>query len=205
MVYTVKVAVVKKRGRPRKDQAPSGSVERRILDSACQLFYEEGLHAVGIDRLLAAAGAAKGSLDSHYASKDVLVAAYLEARAWDGGRASRSAWVGRTAGRPARTLRAGGGMGAQQTFRGCPFLNAVSELPDRAHPGREVARRQRQRLHDLVRGLVASAGVRDVARISRAIVALYDGAIASAMLDGDPGAVAAARFAASRLLDEPSR
>lgn len=197
---------MKKRGRPRKDQAPSGSVERRILDSACQLFYEEGLHAVGIDRLLAAAGAAKGSLYSHYASKDELVAAYLEARAGE--------WRGRVEERVGRTdgwagLHALFGLVEEwarcKTFRGCPFLNAVNELPDPAHPGREVARRQREWLHELVRGLVASAGVRDVARVSRAIVVLYDGAAASAMLDGDPGAVAAARFAASRLLDEQSR
>ena len=92
-----------------------------------------------------------------------------------------------------------------KTFRGCPFLNAVSELPDPAHPAREAVRRHREWLHGLVRGLVASAGSRDVARVSRAIVVLYDGAIASAVQDGDPGAVAAASHAASRLLDEQSR
>ena len=73
------MAVVKKRGRPRKDKAAPVSVERRSLDTACQLFYEEGLHAVGIDRLLVEAGAAKASLYSHFASKDELVAAYLDA------------------------------------------------------------------------------------------------------------------------------
>jgi hypothetical protein len=92
-----------------------------------------------------------------------------------------------------------------KTFRGCPFLNAVSELPDPAHPARDAVRRHREWLHGLVRGLVASAGTRDVARVTRAIVVLYDGAIASAVQDADPGAVVAASHAASRLLEEQSR
>ena len=200
------MAVVKKRGRPRKDKAATVSVERRILDTACQLFYEEGLHAVGIDRLLVEAGAAKASLYSHYASKDELVAAYLDAL----GRGWRARVEERLAPKDGRAgLRALFELVEEwvrsKTFRGCPFLNAVSELPDPAHPAREAVRRHREWLHGLIRGLVASAGNRDVARVTRAIVVLYDGAIASAAQDGDPGAVAAASHAASRLLDEQSR
>lgn len=180
---------------PRKDQAPSGSVERRILDSACQLFYQEGLHAVGIDRLLAAAGAAKGPSIPTTRRRTSSWPPTSRRALGNGERVGRTdGWAGLHA-----------LFGLVEEFRGCPFLNAVSELPDPAHPGREVARRQREWLHELIRGLVASTGVRDVARVSRAIVVLYDGAAGSAMLDGDPGAVAAARFAASRLLDEQSR
>jgi len=197
---------VKKRGRPRKDKAPPVSVEQRILDTACQLFYEEGLRAVGIDRLLVEAGAAKASLYSHYASKDDLVAAYLDAL----GRGWRARVEERVVPKDGRAgLRALFELVEEwvrsKTFRGCPFLNAVSELPDPAHPAREAVRRHREWLHGLIRGLVASAGNRDVARVTRAIVVLYDGAIASAAQDGDPGAVAAASHAASRLLDEQSR
>ena len=182
------------------------SVEQRILDTACQLFYEEGLRAVGIDRLLVEAGAAKASLYSHYASKDELVAAYLDAL----GRGWRARVEERLAPKDGRAgLRALFELVEEwvrsKTFRGCPFLNAVSELPDPAHPAREAVRRHREWLHGLIRGLVASAGNRDVARVTRAIVVLYDGAIASAAQDGDPGAVAAASHAASRLLDEQSR
>ena len=52
MVYTVKVGRVKTRGRPAKGEAPEESVAGRILDSACQLFYKEGLRATGIERVM---------------------------------------------------------------------------------------------------------------------------------------------------------
>lgn len=197
------MGAVKRRGRPRREEAVEQSAERRILDSACQLFYSEGLHAVGIDRVLAEAGAAKASLYAHYPSKDDLVAAYLERQAED--------WRARVA----REVRPSDGragvvklFGLLETwaksagFRGCPFLNAKSELPDPSHPAHLVARRHRTWIHELVRGLVTSAGVRQVDRVARALVVLYDGAAASAALDQDPRAVAAARYAAERLLAE---
>lgn len=196
------MGAVKRRGRPRRDQAVEQKAERRILDSASQLFYAQGLHAVGIDRVLAEAGAAKASLYAHYPSKDDLVAAYLERRAED--------WRARVANqvRPSDG-RAGllklfdllEAWAKSPEFRGCPFLNAASELPDPSHPARLVTRRHRAWIHELFRGLVSSAGVRQPDRVARALVALYDGAVASAVLDEDPRAVAAARYAAERLLD----
>jgi AcrR family transcriptional regulator len=197
----------RKPGRPPRSEAAPASVEQRILDSACSLFYEEGLHAVGVDRVLAEAGAAKASLYAHYSSKDELVAAYLSRQAAE--------WRKRAAANLAET---GGGRAgllrlfdlieesrADPGFRGCPFQNAVSELPDRAHPAREVARSHRACFQSLVRELVDEAGVRDAARVARAIVVLHDGAIASAVLDGDARGVAAARFAAETLLDASAR
>ncbi len=193
---------MKRRGRPRKGEAPERSAERRILDSACQLFYSQGLRAVGIDRVLEDAGAAKASLYAHYPSKDDLVAAYLERQAeeWRGRMAAR---VSPTDGRAGilRVFELLESWARSTGFRGCPFLNALEELPDPSHPARQVARRHRAWVHELIRGLVASAGVRPVERVAQALVVLYDGAIASAVLDGDPRAVSAARFAAERLLD----
>jgi hypothetical protein len=84
-------------------------------------------------------------------------------------------------------------------------MNAASELPDPDHPAREATRRHRDWLHGLVRGLVEAAGVRDVDRISRTIVVLHDGAVSSALLDGDSRAVGAARFAMESLLDAARR
>jgi AcrR family transcriptional regulator len=59
------------------------SVRERLIDSADRLFYQEGFRAVGIDRVLAEAGAAKASLYAHFGSKDELMAACIERRALD--------------------------------------------------------------------------------------------------------------------------
>lgn len=152
--------------------------------------------------MLSEAGAAKASLYAHYGSKDDLVTAYLERRAQE--------WVARVRERisPADGL-AGllrlfdmlGDFVRSGEFRGCPFLNAASELANPSHPGREVMRRQRAWLHGLIRGLLSAAGVRDLDRVGRAVVVLHDGALASAVLDADPGAAAAARFVVEQLLN----
>jgi AcrR family transcriptional regulator len=71
-------------------KSPQKSARERILETADDLFYREGIHAVGIDTIIEKSGVAKMSLYRNFASKDDLVAAYLEARGqrywqwWDG-------------------------------------------------------------------------------------------------------------------------
>ena len=71
-------------------KSPQKSARERILETADDLFYREGIHAVGIDTIIEKSGVAKMSLYRNFASKDDLVAAYLEARSqrywqwWDG-------------------------------------------------------------------------------------------------------------------------
>src|SRR5438105_15067809 len=56
------------------------SARERLLAAASELFYEEGVHTVGIDRIIERAGVAKASLYSSFGSKDELVRCYLEDR-----------------------------------------------------------------------------------------------------------------------------
>ena len=56
------------------------SARERLLAAADELFYEEGVHTVGIDRVIEHAGVAKGSLYNTFGSKDELIRAYLEGR-----------------------------------------------------------------------------------------------------------------------------
>ena len=49
----------------------------RLLSTASRLFYAEGLHSVGIDRIIATAGVTRATLYRHFPSKDDLVVAYL--------------------------------------------------------------------------------------------------------------------------------
>jgi AcrR family transcriptional regulator len=56
------------------------SARERLLAAANELFYEEGVHTVGIDRVIEQAGVAKGSLYNTFGSKDELIHAYLKVR-----------------------------------------------------------------------------------------------------------------------------
>src|SRR3954470_15438092 len=56
------------------------SARERLLASANELFYDEGIQTVGIDRIVEHAGVAKASLYNTFGSKEALVRAYLERR-----------------------------------------------------------------------------------------------------------------------------
>src|ERR1700678_3258297 len=118
------------------------SARERILEIADDLFYREGIHAVGIDTIIEKSGVAKMSLYRSFASKDDLVAAYLEARGrrywqwWDG-------VMARNANGPRRQLRdlfeAIAVRTRQPQFRGCAFMKAVTEFPEEGCRARAVA------------------------------------------------------------------
>jgi AcrR family transcriptional regulator len=179
-------------------------VGERILSTATDLFYREGVHAVGIQRVIDEAGIAKASLYAHYESKDDLVAACLARHA-----ANARAAIGARLARPG--LDARGKLLAlfdaqvesvQSTaFRGCPFLNVTSEIAESAHPAKRVIAAQRAWLHELVAGLVADAGAASPQPLAGTLVVLFDGASSSSVIDDDPAAARHARWAAERMID----
>src|ERR1700724_953038 len=123
-------------------RSPHKSARERILETAEDLFYREGIHAVGIDTIIDKSGVAKMSLYRNFASKDDLVAAYLEAR----GRRYWQWWEGvmtQNANEPRRQLRdlfeAIAVRTRQPQFRGCAFSKAVTEFPEEGSRARVVA------------------------------------------------------------------
>jgi AcrR family transcriptional regulator len=180
------------------------SVGERILATATDLFYREGIRAVGIQRVIDEAGIAKASLYAHYASKDDLVAACIKQR----GGAVRSALEARlfdpgldARGKLLALFDAQIESVQSDDFRGCPFLNASSEIADASHPARRVIAAQRQWLHGLIVGLVKEAGAKDPEPLAGTLVVLFDGALSSSLVDGSPAAARHARWAAERVLE----
>lgn len=173
---------------------PVSSAERpareRILDVAKDLFYRQGIRAVGVDAIVAAAGATKPSLYRNFPSKDDLVVAYLKFRDeqywrwWDD-------TVARHPGQPRQQiialLKSLAGRSTRPGYRGCPFTNAAIEFPEPAHPGRAVAAANKAELRRRLRGLAAATGAREPDRLGDQLFLLMEGAYASGQIMGPAG------------------
>jgi AcrR family transcriptional regulator len=180
-----------------------GSVRERLLAAADELFYAEGVHVVGIDRIVERAGVAKASLYSTFGSKDELVRAYLEEHFHD--RQRRVARI-RAAHETSREQVIGifaelDGALAGTAFRGCRFIMATAE----ARPGdasEAVAEEYRAWLRSVFTDLANVAGASDPKGLGRQLALLYDGAAVAARMDQDRrGAATAMRSAVVALLD----
>ena len=178
------------------------SARERLLAAADELFYQGGVHTVGIDRVIERAGVAKATLYSAFGSKEELIRSYLAAR--HVARQERMTRGLARYGTPRdRLLGAFDVLGeavAEPGFRGCAFANASAEaLPGSAAV--QVSDESRAWLRSLFVELGHAAGAADPERLARQLVLLYDGASVAARMDRDPGAAAAARAAAATLLD----
>jgi AcrR family transcriptional regulator len=184
----------------RRAKSPQIGVRERLLNAADRLFYQEGVRAVGIDRVLAEADAAKASLYQHFGCKDQLVASYLERRTADA-RANIEAYLADTP--PSRrALKFFDWVvewAESQEFRGCPLHHTVSELTDTAHPARAVAHGQREWFKERFLEWSTAAAVKDANATASALVVLFDGAIAASEMDG-PQRARDARWLAEKLL-----
>jgi AcrR family transcriptional regulator len=181
--------------------AAGPSARERLLTAANELFYDEGVHTVGIDRVIERAGVAKASLYNTYGSKDELVRVYLEQR-----HAVMAARITKHVERhtdPRERLLgvfdAQGELFAEPGFRGCAFVSASAESP-----GEAVARAAdgyRSWVRGLLTSLAREAGAPEPETLGRQLHMIYDGASLSARMDRDPSASVAARAAAAALLD----
>jgi AcrR family transcriptional regulator len=167
----------------------------RILRKAGELFYKHGLSAVGVDTIAAETGISKRTLYNHFPSKDDLIAAYL---------ARRMRPMPEPTGSPADEILGYfeelGRWFAGAEFRGCPLLNAVSELGNPNHPAHAIAREGKERRRRWFRERLVLLGVADPDGLALQLLLLSDGATAQALVRGEPGVAAAARTAASVLL-----
>jgi AcrR family transcriptional regulator len=186
---------------PEASERPSA--RDRLLAAADELFYAEGVHVVGVDRIVERAGVTKASLYSIFGSKDELVRAYLEKHFL--GRQARIARILAAHSTPRERLLAVfaevDGLLAGSAFRGCKFISAAAE----SRPGdasEVVAEKYRAWLWSVFTDLAKEAGASDAKQVGRQLFLLYDGAAVAARMDDDRAAAAKAmRTAAVTLLD----
>jgi AcrR family transcriptional regulator len=180
------------------------SARRRVLDAASALFYAEGVHAVGIDRIIPAAGVAKATFYNHFPSKDELVRAYVEEQDQLG-----RAAIEQLPERPPRetifaVLDLIARAARQPGYRGCPFINAAAEYPDPASPVRKAIDEHRRWYRSLLRGLLEADGHPDPGRTADILVVLADGLLVGGDLDDPSELSALTGEAVARVLEPES-
>jgi len=179
------------------------SARDRLLAAADELFYAEGVHVVGVDRIVERAGVTKASLYNTFGSKDELVRAYLENHFRR--RQNRIAHILEMNTTPRERIIAVfaevEGLLAGSAFRGCRFISAAAESRP-GDAGEVVAEKYRAWLWSLFTDLAEAAGARDPKQVGRQLFLLYDGAAVAARMDEDRDAAAkAVRSAVIALLD----
>jgi AcrR family transcriptional regulator len=176
-----------RRGAPRRGDP---SARDRLVETAIELFYREGIRAIGIDTVVARSGVSKSSLYRTFASKDALIAAFAEEqnrRYWQ--------WWDRTvrqfAGAPRAQIEAlltgVADQIASPQFRGCPFINLATEFPDQAHPGTVIACGNKQEMRRRLADLARAVGAREPRRLGEQLALLIDGAYGRATTIGASG------------------
>ncbi len=186
----------------RKTSSVRRPARERLLAAAEELFYQDGVQSVGIDRVIERAGVAKASLYANFKGKDDLVRAYLDAR-FEARRAAIETKLALHEAPRDKMLAVFDAMTeplAKRNYRGCAFLRATAEMAADAS-GREVCRDARRWTRELLSGLAREAGASNPDVLAKQLVVLYDGAAASAQMDRDPAAAAEARAAAVLLID----
>lgn len=170
------------RSTPNSKAGDATDVRERILETASGLFYREGVRAVGVDLVVAAAGVAKTSLYRHFRTKDDLIAAFLKRededfwRTWDevagkhrddpaGELQAHMDWIGERVGRP--------------NYRGCPQLNVAAEFPQADHPARQVATAHKLELRRRLFDIAERLGVARSEILAGQLAVLVNGAFVS--------------------------
>ena len=175
---------------------------RQILDVASELFYDQGIHAVGVDTIAAESGISKPTLYKHFGSKDGLVVAYLLNRhRWWWGILEDE--VDRAASPRALAFFDVYGADHGNARRGCAFLNAAAELPEE-HPAHEVIRYHKHSICDLLEELVKEDVAWDLDHrfLANHLFLLLEGAFAHRPIYGTE-LVWQGREMAGRLLSRP--
>lgn len=173
-----------------------------LLEAAGELFFRGGVGATGVNAVANRAGVTKMTLYAHFASKDALVAAYLEDhdRRW---REFLEQSLAEQTGPRQKLLavcEAYRGWLVAGDLRGCAFINCAAEYPDPNHPAREVIRRHKAAVRDLLEVLAGQAGALAPAVLAERVFIVLEGAYVTGALEGDEGVLDRARDLVSALV-----
>jgi AcrR family transcriptional regulator len=196
------------RSRTPRTRRSGAQTREHILEVAADLFYWEGIRATGVDTIAARADVAPTTLYRLFASKDDLVAAYVE-RCSASYRERLTAAASPPNGTPRERILAVFDVftdeALSESCRGCPFMMVLAEFPDPDHPahGHAVAHKTwvRSLLHDLVGALARATPLREPGAVADQLALLADGIYGSVQALGAAGPARLGRSCAETLID----
>ncbi|MEU6996032.1 helix-turn-helix domain-containing protein [Streptomyces sp. NPDC046465] len=163
----------------RPDRVAQLPPRERILDAAEELFQSEGIRRVGVQAIAERARTTKMAIYRHFDTKDALVAEWLRIVAADY-QAAFDRVEAEHPGRPEEQIMGLARFIAEGlpaiSHRGCPFINSLAELPDRAHPARQVIEEHKARQARRLVGMCAAAGLPDPEQVAAEITFVLEGA-----------------------------
>jgi len=176
----------------------------RILEAAARMFYEEGIRGVGVEAIAAAADTTKMAIYRNFASKDDLVEQWvrgltlqysavldeLEAQHPGDARAQLLGFIDFVVDSLYRV-----------SHRGCPFVNSISDLPDRDHPARQLIERHKSRQANRLALLCEQAGISHPEEAAAELTFLLEGAQITALNRGVDGVDSMLAVLARRIVD----
>jgi len=182
---------------------PKSRVRDRIMNTASDLFYRYGIHAVGVDTIATEAGTNKMSFYRSFASKDELVAEYLRGE----DRKSLLWWeetLAAHAGNPRLQVESLFDVLVQNTCgadsRGCALANAAVEITEPDHPARPVIEKHKADMRRRFRHLAREMGAREPNALGDSLMLLWEGAYLTRVTMGADGPVQGAAKAARALI-----
>ncbi|MGB8943763.1 MAG: helix-turn-helix domain-containing protein [Streptomyces sp.] len=180
---------------------------RRVLDAASALFYDRGIHAVGVDLIAAEAGVTKKTLYDRFGSKEQIVVEYLAARdeRWQAFLAPYVEGATTPRARILAVFDAARDWAGEFSTKGCSMVKAHAEISDPAHPAYQVIAGQKAWMLALFTGLARDIAPRRAAKLGRTLMLLHEGALVAHGLNVFPDAIGHARDEAATLLRDALR
>ena len=189
---------------------PRPSAKNHLTETAMRVFYQEGFHATGIERILEAAYLSKMTLYRHFKSKDYLILATIEE--WD---RRFNAWMAdyikTSSDDPRQRLLAifdaieewfRGQAFPEEGFSGCMFINAASEYADPHSDINRAAQRHKETMVETLTDLARAAGAPWPRELGSRLALLVEGATVTAQVRRDSNAAREAKAIAEKLMDE---
>ncbi len=178
----------------------------KILSTAEQLIYQNGIHATGMDLLVKTSGVARKSIYRYFATKDDVAAAALNERdeRWMHWFRTESDKGETPSDRILNMFTVLRSWFESDGFRGCAFINTAGEVGDPDDPVRQIAKRHKQQLLEYTLELAEQLNIEQPAALARQLLILMEGAITMSYVMGDSSAADSAKDVAKLLLEQAS-